>query len=229
MNSRLHETKSGLQVGGGELAGVKLQTKAAADGSFEGYASVFGVEDRGGDTVVAGAFTKCLEVTPLNEIKLLWQHDAHQVIGHFTEVVEDGMGLKVRGQLLLDVQKGREAHALMKVDAIDSLSIGYKTIRSDRNEDDWTRKLLEIDLWEISLVTFPQLPSAKVSAKSAPQTERELEAFLRDAGGYSKKRAQEIVAGGFKAGSDLRDAGDDGANISSWLAELREVRTKLKS
>lgn len=227
MTKRMIEKKE-APFGSGVLHAVELETKADENGVFEGYASVFGTEDRGGDTVVRGAFAACLATTPVNRIKMLWQHDTHEVIGHYTELKEDERGLYFKGQLALDVQKAREAHALMKVNAIDSVSIGYRTIRSERNDDDWTRKLLEIDLWEISVVTFPQLPEALISGvkgRVVPDTERKLEDFLRDAGGFSRAQAKAIVADGFKAANGLRDAGGGGTTgEDSILAALQSAR-----
>jgi len=138
--------------------------------TFEGYASVFGREDRGGDRVARGAFSKCLEAfgeKPAG-VKMLWQHDPGSPIGVWEELREDDRGLYVKGRLLEDVRAGREAAALLAAGALDGLSIGYKTLKSKR-DDAGCRVLLEVDLWEISLVTFPMLKDATVAAKSDDQ------------------------------------------------------------
>ena len=172
------------------------------DGVFEGYASVFDIVDVGMDVVSRGAFTKSIAN---RKPKMLWQHDTSQIIGVWDEVREDERGLFVKGRLLKDVQKGREAMALMRVDAIDSLSIGYKTIAATEEGSGAVRRLLEVDLFEVSVVTFPMLESAKITDVKSIKTERDFEAFLRDAG-YSRKDATAIALHGYKALEPQRDA-----------------------
>ena len=139
------------------------------NGVFEGYASVFGAVDLGRDVVMAGAFTTSLARLGAGGVKLLWQHDPAQPVGIWTALYEDGRGLFCRGALNLDVQRGRELHALIRQGALNGLSIGFKTIRARKDASAGTRQLLAIDLWEISLVTFPLLPQARLSAvKAAP-------------------------------------------------------------
>ena len=127
-----------------------------------GYASLFGKTDQGGDVVAAGAYGKSLGKGV--KVKMLWQHDPTQPIGVWDEVREDDRGLWVKGRLLPDVAKAREAAALLAAGAIDGLSIGYRTIKA-RKDDAGKRHLTELDLWEVSLVTFPMLPDARVGAK----------------------------------------------------------------
>lgn len=134
---------------------------------IEGYASYFGVCDQGGDVVKAGAYGASLKALAAGgrSVKMLWQHDPAQPIGIWDEVREDKKGLYVKGRLLLDVAKGREAVALIEAGAIDGLSIGYRTQKASQNEKG-QRLLSELELWEVSLVTFPMLPSARIGAKS---------------------------------------------------------------
>ncbi len=150
--------------------------------TIQGYASLFGQGDQGGDIVEKGAYAASLAKGP--GIKMLWQHDPTQPIGTWEEVREDGRGLWVKGRLLLDVARGREAAALIGAGAIDGLSIGYRTVRARKN-DRGQRLLQELELWEVSLVTFPMLPSARVSAKGEElpevQAMRELAAAFEDA------------------------------------------------
>lgn len=186
-------------------------------GTFEGYASVFGVVDLGDDVVQRGAFSKSLET---RRAKLLWQHDVHSPIGVWDEVKEDERGLFVRGRLLDGVQKGREAIALMKAGAIDSMSIGFRTVHADYT-DDGVRKLMELELHEISLVTFPMLPDAKVTSVKSIKTERDFEKFLRDAG-YSKSQAVAIASHGYKAVQHLRDADDDARREAEAAKQARD-------
>ena len=131
-----------------------------------GYASLFGLTDQGGDVVQAGAYAKSLEdLSSANRsVKMLWQHDPAQPIGVWDEVREDDKGLYVKGRILADVEKGREAVALLEAGAIDGLSIGYRTVRAQK-DGKGQRLLSELELWEVSLVTFPMLPDARVGAK----------------------------------------------------------------
>lgn len=152
---------------------------------IEGYASLFGACDQGGDIVERGAYAASLKALKAEgrNVKMLWQHDPAQPIGIWDEVREDARGLYVKGRLLDSVGRGREAAALIEAGAIDGLSIGYRTVRAAKN-DKGRRLLTELELWEVSLVTFPMLPSARVGAKGdAPEAETwaELAAVLRDA------------------------------------------------
>lgn len=141
------------------------------DGRIEGYASLFGAVDAGGDIVLPGAYAASLKrlAGRGGAVKMLWQHDPAQPIGVWESVAEDGRGLYVKGRLLNAVEKGREAAALLAAGAIDGLSIGYRTVRAER--DGKGRRLLsELELWEVSLVTFPMLQNARVGAKAeAPE------------------------------------------------------------
>ena len=132
----------------------------------EGYASFFGKCDQGGDVVEPGAYAASLADLAQNgrSVKMLWQHDPTQPIGIWDEVREDKKGLYVKGRLLLDVAKGREAAALIEAGAIDGLSIGYRTKKAHKNSKG-QRLLSELELWEVSLVTFPMLAEARVGAK----------------------------------------------------------------
>ena len=167
---------------GGPMAGAfGLETKfcqveqaiSVTDGvRIEGYASLFGRVDQGGDVVERGAYAASLARLKAagRAVKLLWQHDPTQPIGVWDEVREDERGLFVKGRLLLEVRAAREAHVLLKAGAIDGLSIGYRTIRAEKAAG--ARLLHEIELWEVSLVTFPMLPEARVQADvSEPETD----------------------------------------------------------
>ncbi|MCB1406477.1 MAG: HK97 family phage prohead protease [Rhodobacteraceae bacterium] len=152
---------------------------ALSDGSLiRGYASVFGVQDQGGDIVMPGAYGASLKrlKDAGGRVRMLWQHDQSQPIGVWDEVCEDTHGLRVSGRLLTDVAKGREAAALMGAGAVDGLSIGYRTVRSEKLQGGG-RKLIELELWEVSLVTFPMLPVARVAAKQDTRGLSLMEAF----------------------------------------------------
>ncbi|MFY0632981.1 MAG: HK97 family phage prohead protease [Vannielia sp.] len=131
---------------------------------ISGYASLFGAADQGGDVVVAGAYAASLKAMAARgqAVKMLWQHDPREPIGIWDEVREDRRGLYVKGRLLPDVARAREAAALISAGAIDGLSIGYRTKRAEK--DGQGRRLLhDLELWEVSLVTFPMLREARLS------------------------------------------------------------------
>ncbi len=142
-------------------AGLRVED----DTWIAGYASVFGAADQGGDVVRRGAFAGAL-ARPERRVKMLWQHDPTRPVGVWEELREDAHGLWVRGRLLPEVAQAREALALIAAGALDGLSIGYRTSRASR--DAQGRRVLEVvDLWEVSLVTFPMLPQARVGAGTA--------------------------------------------------------------
>jgi uncharacterized protein len=137
------------------------------DGIIEGYASLFGAIDLARDMVVPGAFRETLAVRGINRIPMLYQHDPAEPIGVWLDLREDWRGLYARGRLIADVQRGREVFALVRAGALDGLSIGFRTVKARVEPQTRVRKLLAIDLWEISLVTFPLLASARVDAVKA--------------------------------------------------------------
>lgn len=160
----------------------------ADDGTFEGYGSLFGELDDGGDVVEVGAFVDSLAAHKAAGTmpKLLEQHDPAKPLGIWLDMYEDKKGLRCKGKLLLEVARAREVHALMKAGAIDGLSIGYETIEySHVSLDEFSQKyswygsscaasssptvrlLSKCDLWEVSIVTFPMLRTARVDAVKA--------------------------------------------------------------
>ena len=136
--------------------------------AIEGYASLFGIRDMAGDIVARGAFTRTLRDKAPGAIKLLYQHDAAEPIGLLDEAYEDARGLFITGALNLETQRGEEAYALLVQGALTGLSIGFNVVMADRQGRG--RLITEIDLWEVSLVTFPMLPGASAwAAEDAPQ------------------------------------------------------------
>jgi HK97 family phage prohead protease len=192
-------------------------------GSFEGYASVFGVKDSYGEVVAAGAFKQSLKAFKASKTMpaLLWQHNAREPIGTHTEIKEDDHGLFIRGQLVLEVQRAREAHALLKAKAINGISIGFMPKKWKFDEESKLLTLTEVDLWENSLVTFPANPEARVSQVRASNIDsvRALEAFLRDEGGFSREQAKAIASRGWAGLEGRRDDGDEAAALKE-IAEL---------
>lgn len=135
-----------------------------AEGEFEGYASVFGIKDQGQDIVAPGAFRRSLRMRGVGGVKLLFQHDAREPIGVWRDIREDAHGLYVRGRILPELQRGRDVLALLRAGALDGLSIGYQVVRAQADRKAGARILMDVDLWEISIVTFPLLPAARVTA-----------------------------------------------------------------
>ena len=141
-----------------ELAGV------TGDGVFSGYASVFGEVDLGRDTIERGAFRQSLVERGAGQVRMLYQHDPAEPIGAWKTIREDARGLYVEGVLSPGVARAREVFSLMKSGALDGLSIGFKVGGARTDARSGVRRLHKIDLWEISLVTFPLLPQARVAA-----------------------------------------------------------------
>jgi HK97 family phage prohead protease len=190
--------------GGGEmeLLNVPFEMKAESldeSGYFEGYGSTFGgPPDAGGDVVMEGAFSKTLKKGGRNGtgVAMLWQHDFHAPLGVWKELAEDKNGLKTVGQLAVDTQLGHDARILMKMGALQGLSMGYDATLKEIDDKKKIRYLKEVELWEISPVTFPMNTRATITSVKEmreAQTPRELERALRDAG-LTKSEAQYVVS-----------------------------------
>ncbi|MBB3769801.1 hypothetical protein FHS55_000387 [Angulomicrobium tetraedrale] len=163
-------------IGSARLAGEgalpPLQTKALAgrlaqvepDGSFEGYAALFGRVDLGRDLILPGAFARSLAERGTSGVRMLFQHDPAEPIGTWISMREDGVGLYVRGRLTLDVARAREVLALMRAGAVDGLSIGFRAVEGRTDPRSRVRRLARIDLWEVSVVTFPMQPDARIAS-----------------------------------------------------------------
>ncbi len=168
------------------------------DGSFDGYGSVFGVKDSYDEIVEQGAFAESLAAHRSKGTMpaLLWQHRSGEPIGVYTEMAEDGIGLKVSGQLALKTSRGAEAYELLKMKAISGLSIGFVTREDSYDRVTRIRTLKRVDIWECSLVTFPANDSARVQGvKNIELIEsiRDAEKYLRDAG-FSRSEAVALLS-----------------------------------
>ncbi|MEM1162180.1 MAG: HK97 family phage prohead protease [Pseudomonadota bacterium] len=173
-------------------------TETGEVGRLQGYASRFGEPDQAGDVVAPGAFATSLETLKAagRSVKFLWQHDPTRPIGVWQEVMENKTGLWVSGEVLTDLPLGKDAAVLMAAGAIDGLSIGYRVVRAEKNRETGGRTLLEIDLWEVSLVTFPMLPTARAEAdrpirKAAPDL---AEAILADGPEFNGPSDDDLAA-----------------------------------
>lgn len=216
-----------------ETLDVEFDIKAMDDdenkGSFSGYGSIFGNKDLGNDIVVEGAFASSIGKKGAKAVKMLYQHRPDEPIGVFDEIVEDRRGLKVKGRLAMGTQRGREVYELMKMGAIDGLSIGYRVDAKGYDYDDKRKRryLKSVDLMEISAVTFPMNPKARISAVKTEKTVREWEHILRDAGDLSKNAAK-VAASAVTKALEQRDAGDQ-EMPSEVLSEIDRLTKILKS
>lgn len=138
------------------------------EGRFAGYASVFGARDQGGDIVMPGAFKKTLQKRGFEGVRLLFQHDPKEPVGIWTRLTEDGFGLWAEGRLLDGVPRADMLRKLIAGRALDGLSIGFRAQRATREAATGTRRLWQIDLWEISIVTFPMMDGARIAAGARP-------------------------------------------------------------
>ncbi len=219
-----------------ELKTVEIVTQddGAEIGVFEGLASTFGNRDMMGDLVEPGAFSGAL-ARP-GAIKMLWQHDARAPIGVWERIRETAAGLEVKGRLVLDVQQAREALALLKAGAVDALSIGFSVLRggAEFDRERALRRIKAVDLWEISVVTFPANPKARVarikaadpdsSRGAALPTEREFERLLMRDAGLSRSQARTVLSSGYKALLSTRDAG---GGLDDLVASVKRVTTRM--
>lgn len=208
---------------------VQVELKALDDtpGGFKGYGSVFGTVDSYQEVVDKGAFKESLKKDGLPA--LLWQHRSDQVIGVYTKAVEDEHGLYIEGQLNMDTQQGREAYALLKQGALNGLSIGFRPLVEEVNKETGVVHLKKVRLYEVSIVTFPANEDATVNAvKSAPDTIREFEKFLRD-GGYSQSDAEYIAVNGYRAHEARRDGGDLAAVVTGLERLNQQLRKSLSN
>lgn len=207
-------------------------------GEFSGYASTFGNKDQGGDIVMKGAFDLWLSEWngSGNPLPILWNHDGRDVRGAFTSLTPDEKGLFVVGKLNQDTQGGREARALMTQPAINGMSIGYDIypggIQYDPKQDAYL--LTALELWEISLATFPMNRSARVETvktaltRGGEPTLRDIERALREQG-FGKREAKVIAstAGGTLGLCD--DTSRDGELSESSLDEAKKLQNKIRS
>lgn len=200
--------------------------KVGDAGEIEGYGSVFNVEDSYGDIVAPGAFVQSIAEHRAAGTKpvMLWQHNSEDVIGTWDAIEEDSVGLKVKGQLILETQKARDAHALLKRGAIRGLSIGFMTKKWSVDDQSDIRTILECDLWEISLVTFPANRAANVmSVKSDIEqfkSPRDAERALHRKAGFTRSEATAFVSRVMRFAEDRRDA-------DSAIKAVHQSATKL--
>jgi len=213
-----------------------FEVKELSDsGTISGYGSVFGVKDWYEDIVAPGAFSSSLaQRKPL----MLWQHDTAAPIGVWAVAKEDEKGLYLEGQLALKTQQGLEAYELLKLKALDGLSIGFNTLRYEYDEKTDVRTLLEIDLWEVSPVSFPANEASRVTAVKSTREAgyqidiRLLEEALRDAG-LTRTEAKSVLRSGFAALRDAappapRDVGRSGSDLKELFSTIRAGLARVR-
>lgn len=211
-----------------EVKTAELDIKSINEkGEFEGYASVFGVLDSHNDIVVKNAF----EGVNVSNVKMLMEHTGEPV-GKYTEIYEDDKGLFVKGKLYINknIDRADMTYNLLKNGKLKSLSIGYRPLKYtiEYENKKYIRYLKSIELGEISIVSNPSNKEAIITDyKNAcqitkkPYNEREFEAFLRDAGGFSRKEAKILTAKGWQTPKDLRDA--DVKELKKILGEIKQL------
>lgn len=186
-------------------------------GIVEGYGSVFGVKDSYNDIVDKGAFEESLRVN--GNPAMLLHHGFRDLAGVWVEAREDDKGLYLKGEINLEVQQAREAYSLIKQGAYDGLSIGFITL-DDHMDQDEVRHISKVNLLEVSFVAFPANKEATITdVRNCPQTPRDLENVLRDAG-YGRSQAKAIVAKGYDGYKSMqRDAEDDMTDVKNILKQ----------
>lgn len=207
---------------------IPFEIKSVSDtGAFTGYGSVFGVKDSYSDIVIKGAFTKSLNAWKEKERlpALLWQHKMDEPIGYYTKMVEDDNGLYLEGQLLIDDDPlAKRAYAHMKAKSLSGLSIGYILNDYDYDKEKSAFILKDIDLWEVSVVTFPANDEARIdNVKSIFESgdippPKEIERVLRDVG-LSRTQAKAFMSEGYSS-LKQRDASNSEENALNILKSI---------
>ena len=217
------------------IADLKMKPdEEEEEGIFEGYGSVFDNTDLGNDVIRKGAFQKSLRRKGPKGIKLLYQHKSDMPIGVFEKITEDDKGLYVKGQLALQTQAGREAYELMKMGALSGLSIGFRTNEKGYHYDKRTKKRIieDVELMEVSLVTFPMNPRAQVDmVKSEDITIREWENGMRDAFNLSRSEAKVAAKAVHHVFEEKRadEMSDDLSDNAELVDAIRNLTKTLKS
>ena len=205
-----------------------LEFKTDEDGQISGYAAIFNTKDQGGDIIDPKAFDNFL-ASKANPV-MLWQHNPREPIGVWTKAEKDKTGLMLTGNLLTDLQKGAEARTLLKAKAISGLSIGYRT-KQDRvteEKEDGDRVILDLELWETSVVTFPMHLDAQITDVKELTSIRDVERVLRD-GGVPSSFAKLVAAFGYdEAQLRLKNEHREGDDFSALAEAVRGLQTTLQ-
>jgi len=216
----------------------KVKNVDPQSGEFEGYASVFDNVDADMDIISKGAFADTISkrMSNGNKPKMLWQHKSDELIGVWDEFLEDDRGLYVKGRLIVDVAKGREALALMRQGALDGMSVGFMTeAATDEGPSGSVRRILKVDLWEVSLVTWGANTQARVTSVKELKQIRDVEHILRDAGVPNKFAKLVAIHGYDEATKRLKDGqrdadvdGDNGEAVKALLQSINQLKETVK-
>lgn len=211
---------------------VKVEDKNDDYLAISGYGSVFGNEDKGGDIVMPGAFKAC--IAEGRKPKMLWNHDPAQPIGAWDEMSEDERGLRMKGRISRKGKAGEIAD-LIEMGGIEGLSIGYRTQEYEMDAEKGVRKLIKLDVWEASVVTFPMNEMAGIYAMKAEDiTQRQIERAFKDMG-YSNRVAKAMAGGAWKGRDEvLRDVAApvpevDQRDVDELKALLTETLSKMEA
>ena len=140
-----------------------MARSVTGDLAIEGYASLFWTCDLNDDVTAPGAFAASLAQSGPEGVRMLHQHDSRAPVGVWDSAEEDDRGLFMRGRILNVSPEARLCAALVQAGALDGLSIGFRTLKARPDDSGRLRVLTQVDLWEVSLVTFPMLPGARIS------------------------------------------------------------------
>lgn len=196
-------------------------TEQQKEGAFSGYAAATGNVDLGSDIILKGAFSDWLKIADASRVRVLWNHDWDRPIGKNMAMSEDDRGLLVDGELLLDIQKAQEARTLVKNNAIDGLSIGYRV--DDFSYDNNVRVIKKLSVLEYSFVTFAMNTNAIVNDMKSAKLDsvRDIENYLRDACGLSRNDAKTLI-------SKIKNSRDDDSRLSNLAASLLKLNETLR-
>jgi HK97 family phage prohead protease len=205
-----------------------------ADGTVEGYASLFGEIDQARDMVMPGAFAGTLRTRAIQRVPMLFQHDPGEPIGVWLELREDHRGLFARGRLIPEVARARELLSLLKAGAVDGLSIGFRTVRGRIDPTTRIRRLTAVELWEISIVTFPLLAGARVRAVKHSPPRSQSGFALAGQGAASSSRVCPLKAshartraeGEWARVAGLPDVADTPARLAHRLRAVKQATSK---
>lgn len=209
-----------------------LEIKSLTKRQFEGYGSVFGNTDLGGDVVMKGAFSNSISEYKRNDSMplMFWMHDPSRVPGKWLDMAEDDNGLYVKGEFA-QTPLGDEIHTLLTMDAVRGLSIGYQTLEADWTDED-TRLIKQVRLWEVSAVSLPMNPLAQVehvksqlsAAGEYVPTAREFERTLRDVG--CSQRVAKVILSKLYDGEarDVSPVDDDDQMLRDVLAGVEKLK-----
>lgn len=188
-------------------------------GTVEGYASTFNTgPDHANDIIAPGAFNRTLIEN--QKVRFLWQHDMKLPIGKIEELRIDDHGLFIRARFA-KTQLAQDARELISMGAVDSFSIGY-AVRDSHYNSQGHQVLTDLYLFEISVVTAPCNEFANVTSVKSLEV-KDVESLLRDAAGFSRNEAKALLAGGYKALCELRDA------VTKGKEDVKQIEAKTAS